>query len=92
MEASKKRGRAPANDGGGIGAGGKKKNRKVRVLHNEWTASEDAHLLSACEEEGKKWSVIARGMEGRTENAVKNRWALLEKRMAKEEKEGGVKK
>jgi len=39
-----------------------------------WTAEEDAQLDALQAELGNKWSVIAKHMNGRPENAVKNRW------------------
>ncbi|OMJ68649.1 hypothetical protein SteCoe_33842 [Stentor coeruleus] len=43
----------------------------------KWTESEDVYILENQIQFGNKWSEIARGMNGRTENAVKNRWKCL---------------
>jgi hypothetical protein len=41
---------------------------------------EDAQLLECHKQHGNKWTLIAQEIGGRTDNAVKNRWAALEKR------------
>ncbi|KAF8057715.1 MYB118 [Scenedesmus sp. PABB004] len=45
-----------------------------------WTAEEDAALLDGHRRHGNKWTAIAQEIGGRTDNAVKNRWAALTKR------------
>jgi len=41
---------------------------------------EDAQLLEAHRHHGNKWTAIAIEIGGRTDNAVKNRFAILEKK------------
>lgn len=41
---------------------------------------EDAQLLDGHKRHGNKWTLIAQEIGGRTDNAVKNRWAALEKK------------
>ena len=53
-----------------------------RVVKSDWTPDEDAILLDAQQRVGNKWSEIARGLPGRAENAVKNRFnSLITKRL-----------
>ena len=47
---------------------------------DSWTAKEDGELLRLASSVGKKWSIIAAEMDGRTEGSVKARHALLAKR------------
>ena len=47
------------------------------INKGEWTYEEDLKLLSMFKEFGRKWSTISKGISGRTENAVKNRWNTL---------------
>ena len=42
-----------------------------------WTTEEDLFILSQFLKEGKRWSKINDGLEGRTEHGVKNRWKKL---------------
>jgi Myb-like DNA-binding domain len=43
----------------------------------KWTEADDIFLLESQLQIGNKWSEIAKKMEGRTENSVKNRWKSL---------------
>jgi hypothetical protein len=45
-----------------------------------WRASEDIFILQKQIELGNRWSEIAKEMEGRTENSVKNRWKCMIKK------------
>ena len=55
-------------------------NRSNNVSANlEWSFKEDNTLLMGVSVHGKKWTVIARMLPGRTANAVKNRYAALVK-------------
>jgi hypothetical protein len=51
------------------------------VVKAPWTADEDRLIFEGYRRYGPKWSIIARGMPGRTDNAIKNRWnASISKR------------
>ena len=54
-----------------------------------WKPQEDMTLLKEFVRLGKRWSEIAKKLQGRTENAVKNRFNLL---MMKQEKVQGRKR
>ena len=45
-----------------------------KICKRPWTADEDRLIVSAHDRMGNKWSEIARLLEGRTDNAVKNRY------------------
>jgi len=47
------------------------------VKKGPWKPYEDIILLKEFLSIGKKWSNIAKKLNGRTENAIKNRFALL---------------
>jgi len=47
------------------------------VRRGTWSKKEDLELLRLAREIGKKWSEIARLLNGRTENAVKNRYHAI---------------
>ena len=47
---------------------------------SQWTEQEDKLLLQAYENLGNRWTDIATRLQGRTDNAVKNRWQLLQRR------------
>ena len=47
------------------------------INKGEWTYEEDLKLLTMYKDFGRKWSTISKGISGRTENAVKNRWNTL---------------
>lgn len=49
------------------------------INKGEWSYEEDLILLNEQSKLGNKWSSIAKCLEGRTENAVKNRWNSLVK-------------
>jgi hypothetical protein len=52
------------------------------VVKAPWTPDEDLLIFDGYRRYGPKWSIIARGMPGRTDNAIKNRWnASISKRM-----------
>ena len=53
------------------------------LLKGQWTEEEDSYIVRKQLEVGNKWSEIAKCLQGRTENQVKNRWKSLKK---KEEK------
>ena len=47
---------------------------------SQWTDREDNVLLEEYDRVGNRWTDIATKLTGRTDNAVKNRWGLLQKR------------
>ena len=50
------------------------------LLKGQWTEEEDSFILRKQLEFGNKWSEIAKCLQGRNENQVKNRWKSLNKR------------
>jgi hypothetical protein len=54
-----------------------------------WTSEEDLIIFDSFKKFGPKWSLIAQFIDGRTDNAVKNRWnASLSKRIVADQKGG----
>jgi hypothetical protein len=45
-----------------------------------WRVEEDIYLLQMQSEIGNRWSEIAKNLQGRTENSVKNRWKCMIKK------------
>jgi len=52
----------------------------LEVKKGSWSLEEDAALKTLHEMHGNRWTLIARLVGGRTDNAVKNRWAALLRR------------
>lgn len=50
------------------------------LFRDKWTKEEDRELVRLAGRIGRKWSLIAREMPGRTENQVKNRLNSMIKR------------
>lgn len=54
------------------------------VKSDPWTAEEDSKLEKLVETMGKKWSLIAKEFNGRTDINIKSRYALLQRQKARE--------
>lgn len=50
---------------------------KCIFFRGQWNLNEDIYILEMILEKGKKWSLMAKALGGRTENAVKNRFITL---------------
>jgi hypothetical protein len=44
------------------------------ITKGKWTLEEDKRLMGLFQQYGKKWSLIAKHLEGRTDNTIKNRF------------------
>ncbi|CAG9331255.1 unnamed protein product [Blepharisma stoltei] len=51
------------------------------IKKGDWDLKEDLELATLHTKYGNSWSLISKAMNGRTENAVKNRWNNLHKRL-----------
>ncbi|KAL6762273.1 transcription factor Myb2 [Haematococcus lacustris] len=53
---------------------------KPDLKKGDWNAQEEAWLVSLHQDLGNKWADIARNIEGRSENSVKNHWNAVHRR------------
>ncbi|KAJ9523403.1 hypothetical protein QJQ45_005302 [Haematococcus lacustris] len=56
---------------------------KPDLKKGDWDAQEEAWLVSLHQDLGNKWADIARNIEGRSENSVKNHWNAVHRRCCK---------
>jgi hypothetical protein len=54
------------------------------LRNDSWTTEEDTLLESKCDELGPKWSRIARFFQNRSDNALRNRWMMLNRHRSKD--------
>jgi hypothetical protein len=54
------------------------------LRHGEWSTTEDLLLLIKYQEYGAKWNLMTHFFKNRSENALRNRWNLLDRRRMKE--------
>jgi len=50
------------------------------INRGPWTEEEDKRLMELYYEKGGRWSLIAKGLEGRTENSVKTRYHSIQRK------------
>eukprot|EP00903_Cladosiphon_okamuranus_P008416 g8092.t1 len=55
-----------------------------RIVKGQWTAAEDEIIVSMQKQIGNKWAQIAQQLDGRTENATKIRWKILERELKRD--------
>ena len=66
------------------------------IKRDQWAPCEDLQLLEKQQTIGNQWAMIAKEIQGRTENQVKNRFNSLMKKIREEKtykdglKEGGI--
>jgi hypothetical protein len=59
------------------------------LRNDSWTLEEDTLLENKCDELGPKWSRIAKFFENRSDNALRNRWMMLNRHHSKSINECG---
>ncbi|EOD36016.1 hypothetical protein EMIHUDRAFT_110461 [Emiliania huxleyi CCMP1516] len=71
--------RQPGSGGGGGGGGGGSERSRPRnaLERREWTAEEDEIIKDGVRQYGYRWRRIASQLQGRSDDAVRNRWSRL---------------
>lgn len=61
-----------------------------RLKHSKWTSSEDEQIFNLYQKFGSSWSKIAKGMQGRPENSIKNRFYSTLRRIASDRRKANL--
>eukprot|EP00808_Paulinella_micropora_P016174 g61040.t1 len=61
---------------------------KPGIRRDIWTPEEDRVIIDLHKSRGGRWAEMARLMEGRTENAIKNRWNSAMRRVTRARQQG----
>jgi hypothetical protein len=61
-----------------------------RLKHSKWTSSEDEQIFDLYQKYGSSWSKIAKGMQGRPENSIKNRFYSTLRRIASDRRKANI--
>ena len=57
---------------------------KPQVKNDSWSPVEDAHVFRMFKCYGSKWALMAKALQGRTDNSIKNRFHHLRRRLEKD--------